>query len=68
MVLSLMTDLKAMFGINVKYASCENAGKNKDIKRACKQKGMVVQFYKPCKIEYNKMAESRGNMLLCLAG
>ena len=43
-MISLMKDLKAAYGINVKYVICNNAGENKDFGRACKQKGIGIQF------------------------
>ena len=41
-MLSLIKDLIAKYDINVKYARCDNAGKNENFKRACKQEGMGI--------------------------
>ena len=43
-MISLTKDLKPMYGANVKYAKCYNAGENKDSERACKQEWMSIQF------------------------
>ena len=44
MMLSLIKDLKATKGINMKYVRCGNARENDDFKRACKQERLCVQF------------------------
>ena len=43
-MISLVKDLKATYGINVKHARYNNTGENEDFKRACKQEGMGIQF------------------------
>ena len=42
--MALIEDLKAMYGINMKYSRCDNAEENEDFERACKQEWIGVQF------------------------
>ena len=44
MMLSLLIDLRARYDINAKYDRCDNAGKNRDFKKASKKVGMGIQF------------------------
>ena len=37
LLLGLIKDLKAKYGIHVQYARCDNAGENGDFEMACKQ-------------------------------
>ena len=43
-MMSLIKDSKAMYGINIKYDRYHNDGESEDFKRVCKQEGICIQF------------------------
>ena len=43
-MLGLMKDLQAWYGMRIKYASYNNHGENEDFERVCIQEGMDVQL------------------------
>ena len=43
-MMSLSKDVKATFGVNVKYMCCENAGENKAFEWLCKQEVIGAKF------------------------
>ena len=63
-MLSLIKDLKAMYGFNVKYARCDNAGENEDIEGLVHRKGWVLNLNTPLKLHYNQTVVLGSNLLL----
>ncbi len=43
-ILALIKELKAKFGITVKYIRCDNAGENIALEKACEQEGLGITF------------------------
>ena len=43
-MLSLIKDLKAKYGIHVQCARCNNLRENEDFEWACKQEGMGIEL------------------------
>ena len=59
----VVDDLKARYGINMKHTRCDNAGKNDDFKKVCKQEGRVVQFEYTTPDQLNYYTESLANYI-----
>ena len=43
-MMGLIKNLKTKYNIQVQYLHCNNAGKNVDFERACKQQGVRMEF------------------------
>ena len=43
-MMTLIKEVKSMYGIYVHHAEFDNARENEDFEHACKQEGMWIQF------------------------